>query len=162
MYVCTYRDAQCEQFGNVSCASELYYVGVPQVYCIFLFLQYIFCLPSTLQNVLWPDLRSTHEQTDKDFFKTPPMINYRLGVFFFCRYHAQNWHYIGEAIPWRSGSSKLYCSQYQNSLAHPIVFHKLLLGKRATETEPRDHTNYPIRLQMVHEPETNPSWTMTL
>lgn len=63
---------------------------------------------------------------------------------------------------WKSGNLKQSCSHSRNSSVHGTFFHKLLLEKRAAETKLIGHMNYPNRLQMAHEPEAKPFWTVFL
>lgn len=44
--MCTYRDVQYDQFGNVSCASELYDYWSPQIYCILFIISSAHILPA--------------------------------------------------------------------------------------------------------------------
>lgn len=67
----------------MSCASELYDVGVPQIYYILL-ISSVHILPTfylllSADQCLWLDLTSTQEQTDKDFLR---LLQWQTMVYF--------------------------------------------------------------------------------
>lgn len=61
---------------------------------------------------------------------------------------------LGKLFSESQGGQGSHC---QHSSAHSTLFHKLLLEKRAAETEPTGHTAFPKRLQMAREHEAKPS-----